>query len=69
MKHRDGLRASCPEFVQRVDYWDAHWIRCGLGSLGFKTRDERNMYYKGICCRGGEGCLLEPGEQRKEEKE
>ncbi|MBR3544711.1 MAG: hypothetical protein IKN76_01470 [Oscillospiraceae bacterium] len=69
MKHRDGLTADCPHFQQRLDYGSGHWIRCALGRLGFKARIERDKYYRGMCCMGGEGCHLRECEKCKVESE
>ena len=63
------LTADCPHFQQRLDYGSGHWIRCALGRLGFKARIERDKYYRGMCCMGGEGCHLRECEKCKVESE
>ena len=56
--HKDGLTATCPHFCERKDYQGGHWIRCRIGTKGFRTTWERNQHYKNICCRCGNGCEL-----------
>lgn len=50
---RDGLRAKCPEFVQRCSLGAFHWIVCAGGRPQFKTAAERDDYYREHCCGPG----------------
>ena len=55
---RDGLRASCPQFVARVRYRGRCYISCRMRKLRFMSRSERDNYYMNHCCKDGlDGCI------------
>lgn len=60
---RDGLRATCPYFRQRVDHQGCYEIECcsdrsdGPNGYTFANRGDRDDAYKRMCCEGGY-CLI-----------
>ena len=60
---RDGLRATCPYFRQRIDYQGDYRIQCMTRQQGsllnkqdglfYLSREERDAEYTRRCCQGG----------------
>ena len=64
---RDGLRSKCPHFDERTNYRRKYFLRCGSDTLCFRTREEREAWYRAVCCGDWRKC--ERAEKREEREE